>query len=200
MATPLHIFGFAGSLRRASYNRGLLRAAVAATPEDVEIETFDIAPIPLYNDDVEKAGTPAVVQDFKARIAAADAILIVTPEYNYSMPGVLKNAIDWASRPSPPHPNPFNGKPLGMMGTGAAYGTVRAQLHLRQVAVFLNMFLLNKPEVMIQRAPEHFDAEGNLTDDTWRERVGQYVVALADWARRLRGDKPAGKKRATSST
>lgn len=185
MANPIHVLGIAGSLRKASVNKGLLRAAADVLPEGMLLETFDLAPIPLYNGDVDAAGAPEAVLHFKARIAAADALLIATPEYNYSIPGVLKNALDWASRP--PKESPLNGKPLAIMGAGGVAGTTRAQLHLRQVAVFTNMLPLNKPEVAIQRAWEKFDAEGNLTDEPSREAIRMLLQALLTWTRRLQG-------------
>ena len=144
----------------------------------------DLTPIPPYNEDVRALGFPAPVQEFRDRIAAADALLIVTPEYNYSMPGVLKNAIDWASRPPS---QPFDGKPVAIMGASPGMlGTARAQHHLRQSCVFLNMHLLNRPEVMIAHCQERFDAEGRLVDEKTRQIVAQLLAALGDWTRRLR--------------
>jgi len=180
----VRVLGFAGSLRKGSYNRMALRAAGDLVPPGMTLETFDLTPIPPYNEDVRALGFPAPVQEFRDRIAAADALLIVTPEYNYSMPGVLKNAIDWASRP----PNqPFDGKPVAIMGASPGMlGTARAQYHLRQSCVFLNMHLLNRPEVMIARCQERFDAEGRLTDEKTRQIVAQLLAALGDWTRRLR--------------
>jgi chromate reductase len=185
MTDRIHVLGFSGSLRKGSYNTGLLRAAAELLPTGMTLETFDLAPLPLFNEDVLAAGAPQPVQQFKARIATADALLIATPEYNYSIPGVLKNAIDWASRPLAD--SPLNGKPLAIMGAGGMYGTVRAQIHLRQVAVFTNMLPLNKPEVMIQRARDKFDANGNLTDEHSREQIRALLEALAAWTRRLCG-------------
>ncbi len=185
MANPIHVLGIAGSLRKASVNKGLLRAAADMLPEGMLLETFDLAPIPLFNADVEAAGVPEAVLHFKARIAAADALLIATPEYNHSVPGVLKNAIDWASRPA--KESPLNGKPLAIMGAGGMGGTVSAQLALRQVASFTNMLPVNKPEVAIQRAWEKFDAEGNLTDEPSCEAIRALLQALLDWTRRLQG-------------
>ncbi|MHB9093015.1 MAG: NADPH-dependent FMN reductase [Chloroflexota bacterium] len=186
MPSQVTILGLAGSLRKGSFNRAALRAAMELVPEDVTIEPFDLAPIPLYDDDVQQAGTPEIVQAFKARIAAADGLLIVTPEYNYSIPGVLKNAIDWASRPA--NASPLVRKPVAIMGASTGlYGTVRAQLQLRTVLAALNMPALNKPEVLIARAGEKFDAEGHLVDETTRGFVRQLLVAYAEWVRRLRG-------------
>jgi chromate reductase len=178
------ILGFAGSLRRYSYNRGLLRAAQEVAPAGVEIAIYDIAAIPLYNGDVEAQGDPDPVGDFKARIRAADALLIATPEYNYSVPGVLKNAIDWVSRP--PANSVLVHKPIALMGaTGGNFGTVRAQLALRQSLVFTRSYVLVAPEVLVFRAADRFDAQGNLTDEETRRFVRSLVEALVDWARRL---------------
>ena len=180
----VRVFGFAGSLRKGSYNRMALRAAGDLLPPGMTLETFDLTAIPPYNEDVRALGFPAPVQEFRDRIAAADALLIVTPEYNYSMPGVLKNAIDWASRPPS---QPFDGKPVAIMGASPGMlGTARAQYHLRQSCVFLNMHLLNRPEVMIARCQERFDAEGRLVDEKTRQIVAQLLAALGDWTRRLR--------------
>lgn len=185
MVTAVHVLGFSGSLRQGSYNAGLLRAAAQMLPEGMTLETFDLAPIPMYNGDVEAQGLPGPVAAFKARIAAADALLIATPEYNYSIPGVLKNAIDWASRP--PDASPLSGKPLAMMGAGGIMGTSRAQYHLRQVAVATNMLALAQPEVFVMQPKDKFDAGGNLADPGSRERIRTLLVALGDWTRRLRG-------------
>jgi len=148
------------------------------------IEVFDLAPIPLYNGDVEAAGFPEPVRDFRERIRAADALLIACPEYNYSMPGVLKNAIDWASRPPE---QPFAGKPLAIMGAGGGLGTGRSQYHLRQTCVFLDMHPLNKPEVLV-RVAESFNPDGTPKDEALRGKVAALLTALAAWTRRLRGD------------
>ena len=181
---PLHILGISGSLRKKSYNTAALRAAQQLLPEGVAMETLDLAAIPIYNDDVRKQGFPPPVERLRGKIAVADAVLIVTPEYNYSVPGMLKNAIDWASRP----PNqPFDGKPVAIMGASpGVIGTARAQYHLRQSFVFLNACVLNKPEVMIGSAATRFDAQGNLTDEATRGFIKALLVALADWTQRLR--------------
>jgi chromate reductase, NAD(P)H dehydrogenase (quinone) len=143
----------------------------------------EIADIPLYNEDVRQAGFPPPVQRLREAIATADALLFATPEYNYSVSGVLKNAIDWASRPPD---QPFNGKPVAIMGASAGlWGTSRAQYHLRQSCVFLNMLPINKPEVMIAQAQNKFDAEGRLTDQTTHDLIAQLLVALRDWTHRL---------------
>jgi len=180
----IKVLGISGSLRKASYNTAALRAAEELVPSGMTLETFEIAPIPLYNEDVRTQGFPPPVEDFRARIKAADAVLIVTPEYNYSVPGVLKNAIDWASRPPE---QPFNGKPIALMGASiGAFGTARAQYHLRQSFVFMNGLVLNQPEVMIGSAGTRFDAQGKLIDEKSRELITALLTGLRDWALRLR--------------
>jgi chromate reductase, NAD(P)H dehydrogenase (quinone) len=180
----LRVLGISGSLRKGSFNTAVLRAAVSLAPEGMTIEIADIREIPLYDEDLRTQGVPASVVRFREAIASADALLIVTPEYNYSIPGVLKNAIDWASRPPS---QPFAGKPLAIMGaSGGMSGTMRAQYHLRQVSVFLDMLPLNKPEVFVRSAKDLIDAEGNLTDAATRKVMTDQLVALAAWTRRLR--------------
>ncbi|HZS85638.1 MAG TPA: NADPH-dependent FMN reductase [Stellaceae bacterium] len=182
----LTVLGISGSLRKGSYNTAALRAAQELAPPGMAIETIGISALPLYNEDVRAAGFPPAVQELRRRIAAADALLFVTPEYNYSMPGVLKNAIDWASRPPD---QPFNDKPVAIMGASPGMiGTARAQYHLRQSCVFLNMHVLNKPEVMIANAASRFDAEGRLTDEATRGFIRDLLTALAAWTKRLRGE------------
>jgi chromate reductase len=184
VSTTLTILGIAGSLRKGSYNRAALRAAQKLAPEGMRIEVFDLRGIPLYDGDQESS-PPERVAQLKAAIRAADGILFVTPEYNYSIPGVLKNAIDWASRPY--GDSGWEGKPAAIMGaTPGTLGTARAQYHLRQVFVFLNMFPLNRPEVMISSAEEHFDDQGNLKDEETRERIRKLLAALADWTRHIK--------------
>jgi len=182
--STLRVLGISGSLRRGSYNTAALRAAQELAPPGMTIETFDLAPIPLYNDDVRQQGFPPPVEQLRARIKAADALLIVTPEYNYSVPGVLKNAIDWASRPPE---QPFDGKPIAIMGASpSALGTARAQYHMRQMFVFLNGLVLTRPEVMIASASTRFDAAGQLTDEATRGFVRSLLESLAAWTMRLR--------------
>lgn len=183
MNKPITILGIAGSLRRQSYNRAALRAAKQLAPEGVTLNIFELDGIPAFNEDDEK-NPPAKVVEFKRQIRAADALLIVTPEYNYSVPGVLKNAIDWASRPY--GDNAWSGKPAAIMGASVGnIGTARAQYHLRQIFVFLNMFPLNQPEVMIGNASERFDAQGNLTDEETRQHIRKLLQSLADWTKRI---------------
>lgn len=179
----LVFLGISGSLRAGSYNSAALRAAVGLVPEGVRLETADISGVPLYNEDVKVVRIPDAIEDLRSRIERADALLIVTPEYNYSIPGVLKNTIDWLSRTSR---QPFNRKPAAIMGASPGLlGTARCQYHLRQVLGALNALLLNKPEVMIASAEGKFDGEGNLTDAATRSHVAKLLQALADWTRLL---------------
>jgi len=183
MAGILSILGIAGSLRRASYNRAALRAAQSLTPEGARLEICDIDGVPLFNQDLERE-PPAAVMVLKRHVRAADAILFATPEYNHSIPGVLKNVIDWASRPY--GDSAWAGKPVAVIGASSGVaGTVRAQAHLRQVFVTLDMPALNRPQVMIAGAAQKFDAEGNLTDDTARELIRQLLQNLVAWTRKL---------------
>ena len=180
----ISIFGFAGSLRKGSYNRALLRAAVEMVPQGASLDTFDLAPIPPFNQDLE-GQPPEVVKTFKQKIRGADAILIATPEYNYSIPGVLKNAIDWASRPY--GDNAFDGKPVAIMGASIGMtGTARAQYHLRQSFVWLNMFPVNQPEVMVPYAPKSITEQGEVTDQMTKDKIRELLAALCAWTRRLR--------------
>ena len=186
MSSKIHVLGISGSLRQASWNSGLLRAAGSVLPEGMALEIADLADIPLYNQDHDGPSAPEAVKQLKERIRAADALLIATPEYNASIPGVLKNAIDWASRPM--SESPFSGKPLAIMGAGGISGTIRAQLALRQISTSLNTLPLNRPAVQIMRSWEKFDAEGNLTDEQARQDIRALLEALAAWTRRLRGE------------
>jgi chromate reductase, NAD(P)H dehydrogenase (quinone) len=180
----VRILGIAGSLRRGSFNAATLRTAQELAPAGMTIDIFDITTIPVYNEDVRQQGFPAPVEDLRTRIKSADGLLIVTPEYNYSIPGVLKNAIDWASRPPE---QPFDGKPVGIMGASAgAMGTGRAQYHLRQCFVFLNGYVMNRPEVMIPTAQNKFDANGKLTDQPTRDFMTAHLTALKAWVLRMR--------------
>jgi len=185
MATDINILGFAGSLRKASFNRALLRAALELIPEGAKLDIFDLEGIGPFNQDLENQPSEQV-KAFKTKIKAADAILIATPEYNYSIPGVLKNAIDWASRPY--GDNAFEHKPVAIMGASIGMmGSTRAQYHLRQCFVFLNCFALNQPEVIVTFAADKIDAEGNVTDATTREKIKELLEALVAWTHRLKG-------------
>jgi len=183
MSKPITICGIAGSLRRQSYNRSALRAAKQRAPEGVTLDIFELDGIPGFNEDDEK-NPPAKVVELKKCIRAADALLIVTPEYNYSVPGVLKNAIDWASRPY--GDSAWSGKPAAIMGASMGKtGTARAQYHLRQIFVFLNVFPINQPEVMIGNAAGRFDAQGNLTDEKTKGYIRELLQSLVEWTARI---------------
>jgi chromate reductase, NAD(P)H dehydrogenase (quinone) len=181
--SDLNVLAICGSLRAGSYNKAALRTAIELKPPGMTIETADIGSLPLYNEDVRAQGFPAPVETLRRQIAAADALLFVTPEYNYSMSGVLKNAIDWASRPPD---QPFAGKPVAIMGAGAGMaGTARAQYDLRRCCVFLDMHPLNKPEVLIGQAQTKFDAEGRFTDEVGCGLIRDLLVALEQWTRQI---------------
>lgn len=181
----LVVCGIAGSLRKGSYNRALLRAAQELAPDGMEIRIFDrMAEIPPFNQDVEAEGDPEPVQALKRAIAEADALLIATPEYNHGVPGVLKNAVDWASRP--PRDSVLAGKPTAIFGASPGItGTARAQSQLRQAFVFTGTPALLQPEILVYRAREKFDAEGRLTDEKTREYVGKLLRRLVEWTDRL---------------
>jgi chromate reductase len=172
-----------GSLRHGSYNTAALHAAAELAPEGVTIVKEGLADIPIYDEDLKAAGFPAAVIRLQQAIASADAVLIATPEYNYSVSGVLKNAIDWVSRTDP---QPFANKPVAIMGASpGALGTARAQYDLRRMFVYLDSHVLNKPEVMISAAHTRFDADGKLTDEATRKFVASLLTALRDWTHRL---------------
>jgi chromate reductase len=177
------IAAFAGSLRAKSYNRGLLRAAVGLAPPDVKINVIDIDDVPLYNADLDDESNPLPpVKRLVDAIKAADALLIVTPEYNHSMPAVTKNVLDWASR--------FDGvleqKPSAMMGASTTgFGTVRSQLQLRQLSTGADMWFLTDPQLYVSSARTKFDADGNLTDEKTKGLVTALLSALAAFARRV---------------
>jgi chromate reductase, NAD(P)H dehydrogenase (quinone) len=183
----IKLLGLIGSIRKGSFNKTLMQAAVELMPENAEIEVFDIAAIPLFNQAFEDTPAP-VVKDLKAKIKAADALLIATPEYNYSIPGVLKNAIDSASRPY--GDNAFDGKPVALMSASIGrLGGARAQYHLRQSFVFLNMFPINYPEVMLPQAQQNVDENGKLTNEEIRKLIRQLLEELVKWTKKL-GQKP----------
>lgn len=189
MNKPTIILGFAGSLRKGSYNKALLRAAATLMPDGSKLEIFDLEGIPPFNQDYEKR-PPEKVKEFKAKIRAADALLIATPEYNYSMSGILKNAIDWASRPY--GDNAFEDKPVAIMSASIGMlGGARAQYHLRQIFVTLDMHALNWPEVMVPYASDKFDENGNLTDEETKKRIAELLESLVDWTRRLKTESTA---------
>ncbi|MGC3976699.1 MAG: NAD(P)H-dependent oxidoreductase [Nitrospira sp.] len=184
MNDVVRIAGIAGSLRKGSLNKSVLRAAVKLAPKGSVLDMVDLEGIPGFNEDLEQ-NFPPPAREFKVKVKGADAILIVTPEYNYSVPGVLKNAIDWASRPY--GDSAWNAKPVAIMGASPGMlGTARAQYHLRQMFVFLNMFPLNQPEVMIANAAEKVNGQGELKDEETLQRIKVMLESLVEWTRQLR--------------
>ena len=175
------LLGICGSLRRQSTNAGLLRAAMAELPEGVSMAIADLSEVPFYNADL--VAKPAAVDKLLAQMATADALVLACPEYNYSIAPALKNALDWASRE--PNNALLAGKPAAILGAGGGMGTSRAQYHLRQVCVFLDLHPLNKPEVFANAFAGAFDADGNLTDAKLIQQVAAQMQALAAWTRQL---------------
>jgi chromate reductase len=175
----LRVLGIAGSIRKGSYNQALLRAAAAEAPENMHIEIYEgLRQIPPYDNDVHEEGDPAVVRTLKELVRAADGLLIATPEYNYGIPGVLKNAIDWVSRP----PNPMDGKPTAIMGASISnFGTVRAQMSLRQTFIFTNNRVMARPELMVFNTQQRFSEAGELTDDDTRKFLREFLESFAGW-------------------
>lgn len=183
-SAPIRVLAIAGSLRKGSLNKALVRAAIQVAPPGVIVEDFgDLDGIPLFDEDTEKT-QPEKVKLLKTKIAAADALLIATPEYNNSVPGVLKNAIDWASRPI--GDNSFEDKPVAIMSAGGHMGGMRAQLHLRHILVYVNMHPINKPQVAITNAKTKIAVSGEFDDPAIRDSIRQLLVALDAWARRLK--------------
>ena len=176
----MKLLGIAGSLRAGSYNACLIRAAAETAPDGTTVALFErLGEIPLYNDDEKQKAIPDAVTDLAERIRGADGVLIATPEYNYGVPGVLKNAIDWLSRTPE---QPFKDKPVAVLGAAVGVlGTARAQYDLRRVLVCLEALIMNRPEVFVGAANQKFDAAGTLTDDTTREFLGLYMKAVAAW-------------------
>ncbi|MBA3647990.1 MAG: NAD(P)H-dependent oxidoreductase [Chitinophagales bacterium] len=172
-----HIIAISGSLREESYNTMALKTAQKVAPPNIIVEQISIKEVPFYNEDLYKKDFPPLVNELVAKIKSADGVLIVSPEYNYSIPGVLKNAIDMFSR----HPDkPFDSKAVAIMGASTGlFGTARMQYHLRQVMVFLNAWTVNRPEIMIGQAKDKFDANGNLTDSKATEMIRQLLISLA---------------------
>ncbi|MCX5538302.1 NAD(P)H-dependent oxidoreductase [Paraburkholderia sp. CNPSo 3076] len=179
----INVIALSGSLRKASTNTALLRAAQEVAPEGMTLEIVGLGDLPFYNEDVEKAGMPVAVVTLSEKIRRADAVLLATPEYNFSFSGVLKNALDWLSRP--PGASALAGKPAAIVGAGAGLGTARAQAHLRQVCQALDMLTLNKPEVLVTQTWTRFDAQGQLTDAQTREVLTGFMARFGDWIERL---------------
>lgn len=185
MTDPLRILGVSGSIRAGSYNRSALRAAVGLSPEGMDIEIFDLARLPMYNGDLDGEATPPMVRDFQSQVRSADGLLVVTPEYLHSIPGVLKNALDWASRGG--DNSPLLGKPIAMMGcvTGAS-GSRWGQYHLRQICHATDMLPLNRPEIYVTDVRNKFDETGVLTHDPTRQAIRELLGAFGLWIERLR--------------
>ena len=182
-STPLRVLGVAGSLRQASFNRALLRAAVELQAPSMAIEIFDLEGLPIFNEDVEAKGDPPAVLTWKAAIASADALLIAGPEYNFGMSGVLKNALDWGSRP--PGKSVLTGKPLAIIGASSGPGATRlAQLMTRQVLAALAVPVMPTPMFMLGTAGEKFQ-DGRLADERSRELLRRVLTGLEAWADRF---------------
>lgn len=183
------ILGLAGSLRQASFNRGLIRAARELAPEGVTVESYDgLGEIPFFNRDVEDQGDPASVKKLKEKIREADAVLIATPEYNYAVPGVLITALEWAMRP----PSPLRHKPVGIIGASpSGVGTARGQMVLRQILLHAPAYVMPEPQALIPDARESFDENGDLLDEETRERIRRFLKALVEWTERMRAPQTA---------
>ncbi|MCA1838609.1 MAG: NAD(P)H-dependent oxidoreductase [Actinobacteria bacterium] len=182
-ANDFKILGLVGSLRRASFNRGLIRAAQELAPDGVTVELYEgLGEIPFFNQDVEDEGDPASVKELKEKIREADAVLIATPEYDYAIPGVLTTALDWALRP----PSPLRHKPVGIVGASpGSVGTARGQIVLRQILLHAPAYVLPEPQMFISYSRERFDENSDLTDEETRERMRRFLVALVEWTERL---------------
>jgi chromate reductase, NAD(P)H dehydrogenase (quinone) len=182
-ASKLTILGISGSGRKKSYNTALLEAARQLLPSDVTFEITDISKLPLYNPDLEHA-IPEAVKEFKDKVHAADAILIATPEHNYSITAILKNAIEWGNRP--PRENSWSGKPAAIVSASTSpRGGVRAQLHLRQIMIDLNMYPINRPLLLVANADEKFSEDLRLTDEQILQTLRDVLTGLVEWTRKL---------------
>ena len=180
----MNILAIAGSLRKGSYNKALVRATQELAPEGMTITSFDLADIPLFNEDVEAEGDPASVVALKRAIHEADGLLLATPEYNHSMPAVMKNAVDWASRP--PKPTALDGKPVGIIGASPGLtGTARAQEHLRASLTNPNALVMPKPELLVFSVKKKVNEEGEIVDELTRGFVGKFLVAFGEWVGRV---------------
>jgi chromate reductase len=183
----LNILGIGGSLRKGSYNRALLRAAIELAPEEMEITIFDneiFSAIPLYNDDVRAKAVPEPVKILKHEIQLADGLIFAIPEYNFSVSGVLKNAVDWVSRPK--NESPLDGKPVALIGASTGIsGTIRAQMHFRQICTTTNMLAVNGPQVYVAKAANKFDSDGRLIDEDARHFLSLLLKTFSDWIRKM---------------
>lgn len=185
MSKHIHILGISGSLRHASHNRKLLVTAQGLLPQDVTMEIADLHNLPMFNTDLEADGLPEPVLRFREQLQAADAFIFASPEYNYSISGAMKNAIDWASRRGPDELPPINDKPAALLSGGGRFGALRSQLHLREILSHNNLYVLNR-SVQIPYIGRAFDENGRLLDDTLRDRIANLVQELADWTRQFR--------------
>ncbi len=184
MSSQINVLGIAGSLRKGSYNRALMHAAFAVKPPEMIVSEFDLVHLPFYNGDVEAQGDPEPVLHFKEAIRRADALLIVTPEYHRSIPGVLKNALDWGGRDPKGKgvvTSPLSGKPVGLLSAGGAAGAILSQTHLRQILVETRSNVMPHPQVFVAMARQKFDADFKLTDDPTRQQLTDFMAALAAW-------------------
>lgn len=179
----IKILGIPSTLRKNSFNTGLLKAAINLAPSEAELELLDISAIPLYNGDLEEAGDPAAVTTLKEKVAQADCLLIATAEYNASIPGVLKNIIDWASRPTPAR---LKGKPVALIGaTPGGFGTTRSQPEVRRTLTHTGAYVMPKPDLFVSKASEHFDDQGNLVDEKTKELLQTVIEELICWTKQL---------------
>lgn len=195
---PFRILALAGSLRQGSYNRGLLRAAEELAPDWVEVQFFDIGTLPFFNEDLEAAGDPEAVRRFKEAIRDANAVLMATPEYNGAVPGVLANAIDWASRPT--GRSVLRNKPVAVLGAVLGRsGSANAQAALRGVLSRVGAVVVPDPQVLVPHASRLFDERVNLRDEETREEIRQLVEAVAHWCRRVQPEEPGGAAEASGS-
>lgn len=189
MSTPVSVLGIAGSLRKGSYNRALMHAAFEARPPEMTVSEFDLHPLPFYNGDVEAQGDPEPVHRFKEAIRRADALLIVTPEYHRSVPGVLKNALDWGARDPKGKgviTSPLSGKPVGILSASGVYGAMVAQMHLRQILMETRSHVMVQPQIFVTMVRQKFDADFKLTDDPTRQQLTDFMAALAAWTHKLK--------------
>jgi chromate reductase len=195
---PFRILALAGSLRQGSYNRGLLRAAEELAPDWVEVQFFDIGTLPFFNEDLEAAGDPEAVRRFKEAIRDANAVLMATPEYNGAVPGVLANAIDWASRPT--GRSVLRNKPVAVLGAVLGRsGSANAQAALRGVLSRVGAVVVPDPQVLVPHASRLFDEQVNLRDEDTRQEIRQLVEAVAHWCRRVQPEEPGGAAEASGS-
>ena len=191
------ILGLAASLRQASFHRGILRAAHEVAPEWMICESFDLARIPYFNQDLEDEGNPEPVRELREKIRAYDAVLIATPEYDYAIPGVLTAALDWALR-SRYDPTPFRHKPVGIVGASpGGGGTAQGQMVLRQILLHPPAYVMPEPQMLIPFSRQKFDMEtGDLVDEETRDRLSRFLSALAEWTQRFEDPMKAHQRQA----